>query len=36
MTRFASIDPFGLEMTLKELNQISILQILMPWGGVAI
>jgi hypothetical protein len=35
MIGFASIDPFGLKATLKELSQINILQILMPWGGVA-
>jgi hypothetical protein len=35
MTGFASIDPFGLEVTLKELNQRSILQIFMPCGGIA-
>jgi hypothetical protein len=35
VTGFASIDPFGLETTLKELNQRKIIQIFMPWGGVA-
>jgi hypothetical protein len=32
---FASINPFGVETTLKELSQKNIIQILMPWGGVA-
>jgi hypothetical protein len=36
MTRFASIDPIGLEATLKEISQKNILQIFMPWGGITI
>jgi len=35
MAGSASIDPFGLEVALKELSQRSILEILMPWGGDA-
>jgi hypothetical protein len=35
MTGSASIDPFGLEVALKELSKRSILQILMPSGGAA-
>jgi hypothetical protein len=35
MTRFASIDRFGLEATFKELNKKNILQIFMSCGGAA-